>query len=107
MTVRHLIELADVKEAQALAMLTYYMPKIENNEIQIEEVQEKIDVYCKNMADSFINNYQEELKDSLINQQLRNYILSIKADKPHSGYRFYETLYKKINELDCNNEKEV
>ena len=54
MDVRDLIELADIKEKQALALLTFYIPKLENDEIKENELQEMIDSYCDNMAETFL-----------------------------------------------------
>ena len=41
----------------------------------------------------------EDLKDKQLIWQFRSYLLVKGADKPHSGYRFYEALYRKIGLL--------
>ena len=97
MDLRDLIGLAEIKEQQALALLTIYVGKIEN-----KEIQEMIDNYCSNMADSFLLRHSEDFKDLKLNQEFRNYLLVKGADKPHSGYRFYEALYKKMSSPNKN-----
>ncbi len=105
MDIRDLIELADIKERQALALLTHYIPKLENNEINEKEVQENIDNYCDNMAETFLENHKEDLKDKQLNWQFGSYLLVKGADKPHSGYRFYEALYRKMSVVNKDDEE--
>jgi len=105
MTVRDLIELGDVKEKQALAMLTYYIVKLENEEIKEKELQEMLDNYCLNMANTFLETHKDELKDKQLNWQFRSHMQVIGADKPHSGHRFYEALYKQMGLYNKDNEE--
>jgi len=100
MDIRDLIDLADIKEKQALALLTHYIPKLENDEIQEKDIQAIIDNYCNNMAESFIENHKADLLEKQLNWQFRSYLLGKGADKPHSGHRFHEALYRKINLLE-------
>ena len=95
---KDLIELAEIKEKQALAFTGYLNGKVED-----EELQKMVDNYCYNMAVSFITKYKELLEDEQIYYGLRRHISSIKADKPHSGHRFFESLYKNLND----NTKEI
>lgn len=103
MDIRDLIYLADIKEKQALAMLDFYIPKFVNDEIKEKELQEIIDSYCNNMADNFMETYKETLLDEQLNWQFRSHMQVKGADKPHSGHRFYEALYRKMNESIINN----
>ena len=91
MTIKDLIDLADIKEKQAFAYTSIYNGKVPN-----DELQKGIDEYCTSMAISFIASHN--LNDEMI-LKLRRHILSICADKKHSGHRFYEALYKELNNL--------
>ena len=93
MTIKDLIELADVKEKQAFAYTSIFNGKVPN-----DELQKGIDEYCTSMAISFIESHQHQL-DNEMTIKLRRHILSIGADKKHSGHRFYEALYKELNNL--------
>ena len=68
------------------------------NKLEYENLQEAIDDYCNNMAESFIESYNEFFANKVYRIQLIRYLHSIGADKPHSGKRFHETMYKQI----CN-----
>ena len=103
MTLKDLIDLGDVREKQAFAMTSFFAGKVDN-----ERLQNAVDAYCDNLARSFISKYKRELQDNDLLLGLRRHISSINADKPHSGYRFYEALYKVLNDYEkiCNNQTE-
>ena len=100
MTLKTLIDLGDIKEKQAFALTGYLADKIDVDKLDIETLQNAVDSYCDNLAHSFISEHKDDLKDKHLLLGLRNHILSIRADKPHSGYRFYEALYKKLNDFE-------
>ena len=102
MDISQLIGLADVKEAQAFAMTSIYNGKVSN-----EELQKAVDDYCNQMATSFLAQHSKALSDDSLKFQLRRYILSIGADKKHSGHRFYEALYNKLNTLENNKKQDA
>ena len=95
MTLKDLIVLGDVREKQAFAMTVFFAGKVDN-----ERLQNAVDAYCDNLAHSFISKYKGELQDKELLLGLRKHILSIGANKPHSGKRFYEALYKKLNDYE-------
>ena len=95
MDISQLIGLADVKEAQAFAMVSIYNGKVAN-----EELQKAVDDYCNQMAKSFLSQHSKALTHDTLKLQLRRHILSIGADKKHSGHRFYEALYSQLNSLE-------
>ena len=103
MTLKDLIDIGDVREKQAFAMTSFFAGKVDN-----ERLQNAVDAYCDNLARSFISKYKRELQDNDLLLGLRRHISSINADKPHSGYRFYEALYKVLNDYEkiCNNQTE-
>ena len=103
MTLKDLIDLGDVREKQAFAMTSFFAGKVDT-----ERLQNAVDAYSDNLARSFISKYKRELQDKDLLLGLRRHILSINADKPHSGYRFYEALYKALNDYEkiCNNQTE-
>ena len=101
MDLKSMIELADVKEMQAYAYLRQL-----NGNVPNEVLQRKVDAYCENMAISFIEKHSHELNEMGLLVDLRRYISGIHADKPHSGYRFYEALYKKLSEIEPYKEKQ-
>ena len=100
MTLKNLIGLGDVLEKQAFAFLTYLNGKTSDEELQIQ-----VDMYCENMAKSFVSNHKNDLLDKQLLYGLRNHINDIGAKEPHSGYRFYEALYKQLlnfeDMIDC------
>ena len=59
-----------------------------------------VDNYCNNMAETFLEANKDALLDEQINWQFRSHMLVKGADKQHSGHRFYESLYRKMNLLD-------
>ena len=93
MDFEQLIGLADVKEAQAFAYTSVYNGKVSN-----EELQKGIDDYCENMAQSFMEQHKDLFADEKVRRQIRKHILNIGANNKHSGHRFYETLYSKLND---------
>lgn len=95
MTLKDLIDLGDVSEKQAFAMTGFFAGKVDN-----ERLQNAVDAYCDNLARSFISKYKSELQDKELLIGLRKHILNIGANKPHSGKRFYEALYKKLNDFE-------
>lgn len=92
MNSKKLIELLEVKEKQALAFTSIYKDKMGYRELQIA-----IDEYCDNMVLTFIKEHEKEIYDKETNIELRRYISNIGADKPHSGKRVFEALYKNLN----------
>lgn len=91
MTVENAIELFNVREKQALAFCEIYKDKLD-----YKDLQKAIDNYCNNMAESFIETHKEFFANEGIRIQLKRYLHSIGADKPHSGKRFHEAMYNQI-----------
>ena len=96
MTLKDLIDLGDIREKQAFALTGILVDK----GVNVKKLQMEVDSYCDNLACSFISKYKSELQDKELLLGLRKYILSIGADKPYSGKRFYEALYKKLNDYE-------
>ena len=101
MTLEKLIGLADVKEKQAMALLENLKDRIQN-----EEMQNAVDAYCLSMADVYVMNYKTDLQDKTIMNGLKKHIAKIGANEKHSGHRFYEALYKKLDELNDNKKED-
>lgn len=91
MTVENAIELFDVREKQALAFCGIYKEKLEYEDLQLA-----IDDYCNNMAEIFIETHKQFFNNEACRTQLKRYLHSIGADKPHSGKRFHEAMYNQI-----------
>ena len=91
MTLEKAIELFDVREKQALAFCEIYKDKLD-----YEDLQKAIDIYCNNMAESFIETYKQFFSSEDFRIQFKIYLRSIGADKPHSGKRFHEVMYSQI-----------
>ena len=91
MTVENAIDLFDVREKQALAFCTIYKERL-----KYEDLQEAIDNYCNNMAESFIEAHSQFFANENARIQVKKYLHSIGADKPHSGKRFHEAMYNQI-----------
>ena len=86
------IALADVREMQAFAMLSYCVGKMD-----IDKVQKQVDLYCNNMAISFLEEHKEIMGDREIQIKMYRHISELGANKKHSGHRFYEALYTQMN----------
>ena len=95
MEISELIKLADIKEKQAFAFTSYYCDKME-----IDQLQKAIDAYCENMAKSFVAKHKQTLENSNKLLQFKQHILSLGANMPHSGKRFYEALYKQLHQAE-------
>lgn len=103
MELKELISLADIKERQAKAYAEYYLSK-NDSKIAIDDFQESLDNYCKQMAISFVSKHRQIIEDCLL-IPFKRYISSLQADHLHSGYRFYEALYLELNEFDQHKTK--
>lgn len=86
-----LVELAIIKEKQVFAFSGYYASKVDH-----KKLQEMIDAYSKSLAEGFVDSHKTELADSTTKTFLINHLTSCGANKPHSGYRFFEALYKEL-----------
>ena len=91
MTVERAIALFDVREKQALAFCEIYKDKL-----AYEDLQRAIDDYCNNMAKSFVENHSQAFTDETFRTQLKRHLHNVGADKPHSGKRFHEAIYKQV-----------
>ena len=96
MTLKDLIEIGDVREKQAFALTGILSDK----DVNVKKLQMEVDSYCDELACSFISKYKNDLQDKDLLLGLRKHIITINADKPHSGYRFYEALYKKLKDFE-------
>ena len=83
------IDILDVKERQALAFTGIYKEKL-----SYDDLQKAIDQYCMNMACNFLEVYKVYFQKDNNLLELRRYLCSLQADKPHSGKRVCEALYK-------------
>ena len=101
---KKLIDILDVKEKQALAFTSIYKEKLE-----YDDLQKAIDQYCSNMACNFLEANREYLQKDNNLLELRKYLCSVQADKPYSGKRVHEALYKIIDKAQTksNNRKKV
>lgn len=97
METKKLIGLMDVKELQASAYFDYYMDKV-----QIDVLQNMLDDYCERMAESFVSNHYADFEDEETLVAVRRHITSLGANKPHSGKRFHEALYKELKKFVPN-----
>lgn len=98
MEVKILIGLMEVKEMQASAYFDYYL----NNNVPIDVLQEMLDGYCERMAESFVKNHYGDFENEETLVAIRRYIASLGANKPHSGKRFHEALYKELKKFTPN-----
>lgn len=102
METKKLIGLIEIKEMQAYAYLEYYVDKM-----PINDLQKELDGYCERMAESFVRNHYGDFEDVETLIAIRRYITSLGANKPHSGKRFHEALYKALKQFDpISKEKE-
>lgn len=86
--------LIEVREQQVFAFNCFYADKLSN-----KDLQSAIDEYSLNLATDFIKKHKEDLNNSEIKTNLMRYLSSVGANKPYSGYRFYETLYKQLKSI--------
>ena len=97
MEIKKLIGLIEVKEMQATAYFDYYLCKA-----PIDVVQDMLDGYCERMAESFVKNHYGDFENEETMVTIRRYITSLGANKPHSGKRFHEVLYKELRKFTPN-----
>ena len=97
MDVRNLIDLINIKEMQASAYFDFYFDKL-----QIDDLQKALDGYCERMAESFVKNHYGDFENEETLVAIRRYIASLGANKPHSGKRFHEALYKELKKFTPN-----
>lgn len=95
MTLKQLINLADVQEKQAFAYCCYLNDKTSDNQLQ-----KNINSYSNNLAKTFVLKHKIILQDPEILLGLRKHIWVLGADKPHSGHRFYEALSKVLDTIN-------
>lgn len=86
----------ELNEKYAFALLCYCNSKKMNN----DTIQKMVDTYCSNMADSFLKEYSEALKNPDFITDLHRYLHSTKADEKYSGKRFGYMLYKKLKSFN-------
>lgn len=98
MTLKNLIIILEVKEKEALAYTGFLSKKLDNDKLDVEELQKLVDNFCNNIAVNFIETYSLQKDESLRNNMFK-YLYSVGANKPHSGKRVSEALYKKLSVL--------
>ena len=88
-----LIMFIQVKDKGVNTLMDYYINKGKYSGV----LQAYIDSVANNLAKSFIEQYQEDLKNKLVQEDIFRYLSSIGADEEYSGYRFSEALYKQLS----------
>ena len=91
--------MGDLQEKQAFAYLCY----LNSKNTSVAQLQQQVDTYCNNLADTFILKYKNILQDKNILVGLRRHISWLGSDKPHSGHRFYEALNNSLNIFELTN----
>ena len=97
MEVKKLIGLMEIREMQASAYFDFYFDRL-----QIDDLQKALDGYCERMAETFVENHYSELENEETLVAIRRHIASLGANKPHSGKRFHEALYKELKKITPN-----
>ena len=100
---QNIIALAMVKEEQVKAFLAV---GLKNYEDKISLLQALTTEYARNLADSFIEKHKDFFGERENRIAIYHHAATLCADKPHSGYRFWEELYKKVADLELTDEKE-
>lgn len=102
-TTYQILMLGDVKEAQVKAFLSYYYNTLGDE--HINEIQERTTNYAQTLADSFMKEHQNYFDSRKNRIEFYESMRGMRADKPHSGHRFWEQLYKSVIALEQTNEK--
>lgn len=93
MELSKLIMFIQVKDKGVNVLMDYYINKGKYS----GALEDYIDKVSKNLAKSFIGQYQDDLKNKLVQEDIFRYLSSIGADEGYSGYRFSEALYKQLS----------
>lgn len=103
MKFEHIYDIIDLKDSQVKAYIEVCLQQKKNDDrISIELIQTLATSYAQNLTQTFIENYREILCDEENKIRVRKYLASRGADKPHSGNRFSEELYKALPGIEFN-----
>lgn len=100
-----LIDLIELHNEYAIALMDYYI----NKGVNIKKLQQYTDEQCDAWAKTFIAIYHNEFKDRQIQIAVFRYLDSLGVKQGHTGKRFSEALYKQLHYifLDNQNKKEL
>ena len=93
MDTKRLIDLIEVKDRYACAMLDYYISK---NITITNALQQYVDGVCDNMAINFIESHIDMFNDKQVQTEVFRYLNSLGVKQGHTGKRFSEALYRQL-----------
>lgn len=101
MNAKKLIDLIELKDKYAIALMDHYI----NKGLAISNVQKLTNSACDDWATSFIASYHKELADRETEIAVFRYLDSLGVKQGHTGKRFSEALYKQLHNIYMDNQK--
>ena len=95
MQIKHVIDLLEVREKQALAFCNIYKEKL-----SYEDLQKSIDFYASNLAKGLIQKCTPLIYEEKFRSDLKRHLHNLGVDKPYSDKRVYEAFYNQLIELE-------
>ncbi|MBQ8443792.1 MAG: hypothetical protein IJX25_00350 [Clostridia bacterium] len=101
---RQIVSLAAAQEQQVRAYFIYYLKKMGKEEALT--VWEMTSNYARRLATAFLRQHENFFENEENKQKIANKIARLGADKPHSGYKFWEELSVQLSNLEPACEEE-
>ena len=93
MDIKRLIDLIELKDRYAIALMDHYI----NKGVNTKDLQKYTDSICNDWARTFIALYHNEFNNRETEVAIFRYLDSIGVRQGHTGKRFSEALYKRLS----------
>lgn len=109
MATKKLIDLIELKDRYAIALMDYHLDKMEEDLLpeRLSALQQYIDDVCESWAKTFIALYSRELSDRQMQIAIFRYLDSLGIKQEHTGKRFSEALYKQLHYIFMDNQQQA
>ncbi len=103
MDTKKLINLIELKDRYAIALMDHYI----NKGLNTKDLQKYTDSVCDDWAKTFIALHNRELSDRQTQIAIFRYLDSLGVKKGHSSKRFSEALHRQLHNIYSNNESKI
>ena len=104
MDTKKLIELIELKDKYAIALMEHHLNK---GVVANQKFQEYIDNICNDWAKTFITTYSNQFIDEQTRIAVFRYLDGFGAKHGHSGKRFSEALYRLLHYIYTDNKNKI
>ena len=106
MTINRLIELIELKDKYAIALMDSQLNGMPEEQIdsKISTLQKYVDETCAEWAMVFICKHQEVFNDRQTRIEIYKYLNSLGVKEGNTGKRFSEALYKQLRYMYSHNQ---